>query len=123
GVPPPDAVVAAGQVLSAAAAPAAFLLTRLYGASVLGALAAAATAGLVSMMPAYYVSWSRFTQLAGLVAAPAWLLLARRAGTGPGPAIAAGLASAAMLFVHPRVAAMLALLVVAALLLAPERWP
>ena len=123
GAAPPDVVLAAGQFLSAAAAPSAYLLARLYGATPGGALAAAAAAGLVSMMPAYYVSWSRFTELAGLVAAPAWLLLARRATLGPGPAIVAGLASAAMLFVHPRVAVMLALLVVADLLIAPHRWP
>lgn len=123
GAPPPDAVLAAGQLLSACAVPAAFLLARLYGASALGALAAGAVAGLVSMMPAYYVSWSRFTELAGLIAAPSWLLLARRAGSGPGAAAVAGLGAVGLLLVHPRVAALAGLLVLVDRLVQPGVWP
>lgn len=119
---PPDAVLAAGQLLSAMAVPASFLLARLYGASRLGALAAGAAGGLVSMMPAYYVSWSRFTEQAGLVAAPVCLLLARRAGRSPADAGMAGLAGAAMLLVHPRVAVMVGLLIVVDFLIRPEGW-
>ncbi|HEV8636597.1 MAG TPA: hypothetical protein VG370_20445 [Chloroflexota bacterium] len=104
GAAPWDAVLVTGQLLGAAAAPSAYLLTRLYGGSARAALVAGALAGLVSVMPAYFVSWSRFTQLAGLVAFPVWLGLARRAACSRVGAVGAGLASAALLMVHPRVA-------------------
>ena len=123
GAAPPDAAIGAGQLLSAMAVPAAYLLARLYRARPLGALAAGAAAGLVSMMPAYYVSWSRFTEMAGLVALPAFLLLARRAPASPVAAAVAGLAAAGLLLVHPRVFLMAALLVLVDLLVQPERWP
>jgi hypothetical protein len=122
GAAPADAVLAAGQLLSAAAAPTAYLLARLYGGSPRAALAAGAIAGLVSVMPAYYVSWSRFTELAGLVALPAWLLLARRLAAGRLAALAAGLATAGLLLVHPRVLLMALALGLADLLLNRAAW-
>jgi hypothetical protein len=122
GDQPADAVLVAGQLLSAAAAPTAFLLARLFGGSVAAGLGAAAVAGLVSFMPAYYVSWSRFTQLAGLVALPAWLLLLRGLVRGPGWALLGGLASLALLFVHPRVAVMAGALLLVDLVVCRSEW-
>ncbi|HEY3109491.1 MAG TPA: DUF6541 family protein, partial [Chloroflexota bacterium] len=122
GAAPADAVLASGQLLSAAAAPAAYLLARLYRASPAAALVAGAIAGLVSVMPAYYVSWSRFTELAGLVAVPAWLLLVRRLGASRPAALAAGLATSALLLVHPRVLLMALALALADLLLGHAGW-
>ncbi len=103
-----DSVIATGQLLSACAALTAYFTVRLYRGSPRQAIAAATLASLVSFMPAYFVSWSRFTQLSGLIAVPAWLFIARMSGRGPYAAIAAGVASAALLFVHPRVAVMAA---------------
>jgi hypothetical protein len=122
GAAPADAVLVTGQFLSAAAAPTAYLLVRLYRGSPTAGLAAAALAGLVSVMPSYYVSWSRFTQLAGLIAAPTWLAIVRRTGAGPAAAAAAGAASAALLLVHPRIAVMAALLAAVDALCLGREW-
>lgn len=122
GAAAPDAVLAAGQMLSACAAPTAYLVARLYGGTARAALAAAVVAGLVSVMPAYYVSWSRFTELAGLAALPCWLLLVRRVGVSWPLAVAAGLATAAMVMVHPRVLVMGGALVVAEMVVLRGWW-
>src|SRR5262249_9739750 len=101
---------------------AAYLLARLYRVGPAGALVAAAIAGLVSVMPAYYVSWSRYTELAGLVAAPACLHLVRRLGAGRVEAALAGLATAALLLVRPRVLVLALALALADLLLDRAAW-
>jgi hypothetical protein len=118
----PDAVLVAGQLLGACAAPAAYLLARLYGGTARAGLVAGAVAGLVSVMPAYYVSWSRFTQLAGLVALPAFVLLVHRARERPEIGLAAGAAGAGLLLVHPRVAVMAGLLIAAEQVVARRGW-
>jgi hypothetical protein len=122
GVAAPDAVLVAGQLLGACVAPAAYLLARLYGGSARAGLVAGTVAALVSVLPAYYVSWSRFTQLAGLVALPAFAYLVQRARDRPAIGIAAGAAGAGLLLVHPRVAVMAALLVAAEQIVARRGW-
>lgn len=93
-------------------------------------LAAAVSVGLVSTMPAYYVSWGRYPQLAGLLVLPVAALLTsrllRRGATAkheagerlawPRLLLAATIAVAGQVLVHPRVALLLGCWVIAELL-------
>ncbi|NLD42996.1 MAG: hypothetical protein GX657_05820 [Chloroflexi bacterium] len=96
---PAQAVLVAGQALNALAALAAYTLaTWLFGRRWAG-VGAALVAGSLYYLPAYYVSWGRYTHLAGLVLLPAALQAAqrtlRRGGARHAPAavlLAAGLA-------------------------------
>ncbi|NLG27434.1 MAG: hypothetical protein GX557_05955 [Chloroflexi bacterium] len=76
GLDAPGAVLALGQVLNAASALMVYVLcvglTKRRWAGAIAALAA----GLVSNMPAYYLSWGRYTQLTGMVLLPAACLSA-----------------------------------------------
>lgn len=76
GLDAPHAVLALGQVLNAASALMVYVLcvglTKRCWAGVIAALAT----GLVSNMPAYYLSWGRYTQLTGMVLLPAACLTA-----------------------------------------------
>lgn len=97
-------------------------LTRMPVAGVLGAL----IAGLMTPMPAYYTSWGRYTQLAGLVVLPAafwlaktWLDAPRQAGwRKPDKHLLmllglACLVASGLLLIHYRVLAFLVMLVLA----------
>jgi hypothetical protein len=67
GLPIAQAMLFLGQVLNAVGSLMAYALTvRLTQRRAAGAVAALVT-GLVSYMPAYYVSWGRYTQLTGLL--------------------------------------------------------
>jgi hypothetical protein len=113
------ALLLLGQVLNALTVLGAYLLAMDLTRSRVVGLVAALVAGLLSPMPAYYASWGRYTQLAGLVVLPAALVLARRALGGHGSSsgtgttdrrpwawlLAAVLALAGLLLVHYRVAA------------------
>lgn len=81
GVPLPQVMLWEGQVLNAllvltCSALAAYLWQR-----PLAGVAAGLIVGLISIMPAYYVSWGRYTQLTGLLMLPAlalaWHLMLR----------------------------------------------
>jgi hypothetical protein len=61
----PYAVLLVGQVLNVLALPVAYALNRRLFASRAAGLGAALLTGFVSIMPAYYVNWGRYTQLAG----------------------------------------------------------
>jgi hypothetical protein len=104
-----SSVIVVGQFLSAAAAPTAYAITRLGGGTQRAGLVAAAVVGLVSVFPAYFVSWSRFTQLAGMVAAAPWLMLAARAAENRTTAVAGGFGLLILAMIHPRVAVMAAI--------------
>ncbi|HUP27458.1 MAG TPA: DUF6541 family protein [Chloroflexia bacterium] len=67
GTTAPYAVLLVGQVLNAASVPLAYLLNRVLFGSRLAGLAAGLVTGFISIMPAYYVNWGRYTQLAGQV--------------------------------------------------------
>ncbi len=126
----PRAMLLLGQVLNAFSVFAAYLLTRdLTGDRVAG-LAAAVVVGVFSPMPAYYASWGRYTQLAGLLILPAAWALARRVlfrgtpcpagmrkearpGKRYGISILTGLALAGLLLTHYQVTAFLACLLLA----------
>jgi hypothetical protein len=67
GATAPQAVLITGQVLNALAVPAAYLLNRRLFDSRLAGLGAALITGFISIMPAFYVNWGRYTQLSGHV--------------------------------------------------------
>lgn len=103
----PRAELIVGQVVNAWTVLAMWLLaTRLTGRPVAG-LVAALIAGTVSTLPSYYVTWGRYTQLAGLVILPTAIVLtldALAAVRRPGVAIVlAGLAVAGLFVTHYRV--------------------
>lgn len=64
-----------GQILNAACILGMYLFTTALTQNRRAGLFAALIAGVFSPMPAYYTSWGRYTQLAGLVILPAALLL------------------------------------------------
>lgn len=74
GMSAPQAVIVAGQVLNVLAAFALYPLTlRLSSGNRWAGVGAVVVAGLLSSMPAFYVNWGRYTQLAGQVVLPAVL--------------------------------------------------
>ena len=77
GLETPEAMLLLGQVLNALIVFAVYLLAVTLTRQRTAGLAAAAVAGLFTPMPAYYTSWGRYTQLAGLLILPAGLALAR----------------------------------------------
>ncbi len=70
-----DAMLLYGQVLNALAALAAYLLAVTLTRNRVAGVIAALVTGLLTPMPAYYASWGRYTQLAGLLIVPAILAL------------------------------------------------
>lgn len=101
----PAVVLSFGQFLNATTPlfvyAAAFALARSRGA----ALIAAALAGLVSYYPAYYVSWGRYTHLAGVLLLLGWIALAprvRKVTTGSVAALA--IVAGGLALVHVRLA-------------------
>jgi hypothetical protein len=77
GMETPEAMLLLGQVLNALIVFAVYLLAVTLTRQRTAGLAAAAVAGLFTPMPAYYTSWGRYTQLAGLLILPVGLALAR----------------------------------------------
>jgi len=88
GLPAYQAVLFFGQVLNAAALLPVYALTRWLARRRWAGVVAALVVGNLSYMPAYYVTWGRYTQLAGLLLLPAaclvasWLLTERRTNGG-----------------------------------------
>jgi hypothetical protein len=139
GQPLSAAMLLYGQVLNALSVLAVYLLTTtllrpwplaelplpLPPRTHIAGLLAALVVGVATPMPAYYVSWGRFTQLAGLIILPTGLALLRQlVVTGLPPrrrenivhCLAAGLACAGLFLVHYRIAAFLGLLALTDLL-------
>ncbi|HJS29184.1 MAG TPA: DUF6541 family protein, partial [Anaerolineales bacterium] len=69
-LPPEWAVLALGQVLNAAAALSVYQLGMALWSDRRRAVIAGLIVGFVSQMPAYYLTWGRYTLLAGLVILP-----------------------------------------------------
>lgn len=115
-----SAMLIFGQVLNALVVFPVFALTRSMTGSRRAGLAAALAAGLLSPMPAYYTSWSRYTHLAGMLALPAFVILARQAympvsqarswKDWAGSFILAAIALGGLALLHYRVAAFAGLL-------------
>ena len=70
GLDIPQAMLILGQILNAGAVLIAFQLTTTFTRSQRAGIFAALLTGLFSPMPAYYASWGRYTQLAGLLILP-----------------------------------------------------
>ena len=88
----PALMLWSGQTMSALMVPAyAALAVRLWRRPIAGA-AAGLVVGLASVMPAYYVSWGRYTLLTGMLMLPAALIALDTVRRNPGPASAALLA-------------------------------
>ncbi|WP_322490296.1 DUF6541 family protein [Chloroflexus sp.] len=115
GIPATQAVVLVGQVMSGLAAPLIYLLTARLTNSRLTGLWAAVVVGFLSLYPAYYVNWGRYTQLAGQTVLPAavlaWMglidgaLQPRRSWRSlAAPLALVSIASAGLAFSHYRVA-------------------
>ena len=100
-----EAVLLLGQALSALAPLAAYTLAGWLFRRRWAGVGAALVAGSLSYMPAYYASWGRYTQLAGLVVLPAACLAACRTLERDGfrHAPTAALLSAGLALTHYRV--------------------
>jgi len=75
GLEIPFGMLIIGQVLNALAVIAVYLLTSTLTKNRWAGVIAALIAGLITPMPAYYTSWGRYTQLAGLLILPAALAI------------------------------------------------
>lgn len=101
----PETLLLTGQILNGLhALTAAGLAVALWRRPAAGP-AAALVAGLVSLMPAYYLSWGRYTQLAGLLMVPGLAVAWQHglAGRGRGWWAAAAVTLAGLSLVHFRV--------------------
>lgn len=102
-----EAVLWSGQVLNAAIALVLYALGAYTLRSPRAGLIAAGTGGLLSLLPAYYVTWGRYTQLTGLLLlAPlliASMALAERPRYSWRLVLLTGLLVAGLLVVHYRV--------------------
>ncbi len=98
----PDLMLWSGQVLGALVALAAAGLAHYLWRSALAGTAAALVVGLVSIMPAYYLSWGRYTLLAGVLMLPGALIAAAEAARAPEwrRVLAAALLLAGLSLVH-----------------------
>lgn len=114
GYPVTAGVVAVGQILGAASAPLVGLLAARLTGDRRAAVWTTLVVALLSLYPAYYVNWGRYTQLAGQTLLPAaalaWIGLldqatdreVRWAALGR-PALLAALATAGLILTHYRV--------------------
>lgn len=71
GLSIPQAMLVLGQAFNAACALTVYLLTLRLTGRKLAAIVSMLVVGLVSYMPAYYVTWGRYTQLTGVLLLPA----------------------------------------------------
>jgi len=78
GLEIPEAMLILCQVLNALSLLAAYLLATSFTKNHLAGLLAALATGFLSSMPAYYASWGRYTQLAGLLVLPVCTALLMR---------------------------------------------
>ncbi|MFQ5762265.1 MAG: DUF6541 family protein, partial [Candidatus Bathyarchaeia archaeon] len=103
GLPPHEAVSVLGLYLIALAPLSVFVLTATLFKSEQAALIAAVITGLVSVFPAFYLNWGRFTQLAAVVVVPlamALLVDLHRSNPQRSTLIAASLLVAGAFLVH-----------------------
>lgn len=70
-----DSLLIYGQAINSLAPLAVFLLTITFTRKPLAGLFAALITGFLTPMPAYYTSWGRYTQLAGLIILPTFVTL------------------------------------------------
>ncbi|HEY0601971.1 MAG TPA: hypothetical protein VGD58_03625 [Herpetosiphonaceae bacterium] len=70
-----EAMLWSGQILNALIAVVMYALGAFVLRSPRGGLIAAVVAGLLSILPAYYVTWGRYTQLTGLLLLPGLMII------------------------------------------------
>jgi len=108
GLPAHRAVLWGGQVLNALTVPSLYVLVDRLAHDRRAAFLAATIAGLVCWLPAYYVNWGRYPQLAGHLLLPAGVIFAWETARGPRgpwrPALAGGVVAAGIGLTHYRVA-------------------
>ncbi len=121
-----DLMLHGSQLLNALTVVMTYAAGRILFASRRAGLFAAASVGVVSWFPAYFVSWGRYTHMTGvLLMAPAMITLWRvRACAHSRQATAATLLLSGLALIHVRVALLLALLIglLALLLVVQRRW-
>jgi len=121
-----DLMLHASQLLNALTVLMAYAGGRILFASRRAGLLAAASVGVVSWFPAYFLSWGRYTHMTGvLLMAPIMIMSWQmRAGAHPRRVTAAALLLGGLALIHVRVALLLALLIglLALLFLAQRRW-
>ena len=131
GLEIPQAMLIFGQVLNALMVYPIYLLTKTLTRNQPASLAAALIASTFTLMPAYYASWGRYTQLTGLLVLPAAfvmlvkILKSRSRSELPKQAwLIAALTLAGLFLIHYRVMAFLGALVLAYLLVQvnPKEW-
>jgi len=120
GIDSLQAMLLFGQVLNALSVFAVYLITKALTDNRLASLIAALITGFVTPMPAYYASWGRYTQLAGLLIMPTAFILVRNAATAWvirsytwKTFLPAAIACAGLFLVHYRVVAFMACLLLA----------
>jgi hypothetical protein len=116
-----DAMLLLGQVQNALCSLAVYLFATTLTKNRLAGILAALTSSFLLPMPAYYTSWGRYTQLAGLLILPTCIHLIQelRQSRGRGkiwPFLTASIACAGLFLTHYRVAAFMALWLIAFML-------
>jgi len=76
------AMLIVGQIINGLVVLSAYLLVKCLTGRRLAGLFGALIVGLISVMPAYYVSWGRYTQLAGLVLLPSAIVFTMKSING-----------------------------------------
>lgn len=100
----PAVMLSFGQWLNALTPLFVYAAARSLTRSRVAGIVAAALAGLVSYYPAYYVSWGRYTHLAGVLLLLAWIALATRSRITTRSAAALAIVAAGLTLVHVRLA-------------------
>lgn len=125
GIPIPQALLLVGQTLSGLSGLPLYVLGKRWGGNTWAGLGAAAVPSALSLLPAYFVSWSRYTELAGLFLLPVGAVLLERLffrrSWHWGLAGTSAVLLAGLLLTHLRVAAFLAVLAFLTLLQATFR--
>lgn len=125
GVPIPQVLLLVGQALSGLSGLPLYVPGKRWGGSAWAGLGAAAVPSALSLLPAYFVSWSRYTELAGLFLLPVGTVLLERLffrrSWHWGLAGTSAVLLAGLLLTHLRVAAFLAVLAFLLLLQATFR--
>jgi hypothetical protein len=107
GLEIPRAMLVVGQVINGLMVLSAYLLVKCLTGRRLAGLFGALIVGVISTMPAYYVSWGRYTQLTGLVLLPTAITFTmrsvRRSPTFNLQLPIAAVSVAALLLTHYRV--------------------
>jgi hypothetical protein len=111
-----------GQVLNALMVLAVYQFTKLFTKNSLAGVVAALICGVFTPMPAYYTSWGRYTQLAGLLILPVALIFIQRLFEAPATQrrsalFLAGLAASGLALTHYRVLAFMLCLILPYLLI------